>query len=61
MRTLAEEAGLNDTENFALSWHILMKGSIISAAEGDAAAALRGRLMAEWLIERHRRPAIPAQ
>src|SRR4029453_4341071 len=36
---LAEEAGLRDPESFARSWHILMKGSIVSAAEGDAEAA----------------------
>ena len=33
---LAEEAGLRDPESFARSWHILMKGSIVSATEGDA-------------------------
>ncbi|MET9294824.1 helix-turn-helix domain-containing protein [Streptomyces sp. NPDC003077] len=54
VRALAEEAGLRDTENFARSWHILMKGSIVSAAEGDAQAARPAQEMARSLIERHR-------
>ena len=36
IQALAEEAGLNRPEEFARSWHILMKGSIISATEGDS-------------------------
>jgi AcrR family transcriptional regulator len=51
---LAEEAALRDPESFARSWHILMKGSIVSAAEGDAEAAKRARSMASLLIEQHR-------
>jgi AcrR family transcriptional regulator len=51
---LADEAGLRDPESFARSWHILMKGSIVSAAEGDAKAAQRARSMAGLLIEHHR-------
>jgi AcrR family transcriptional regulator len=50
---LAEEANLSDTESFAHSWHILMKGSIVSAAEGDVEAAQRARSMARVLIEKH--------
>ena len=51
---LAEEAALRDPESFARSWHILMKGSIVSAAEGDAEAAQRARAMAILLIDQHR-------
>jgi AcrR family transcriptional regulator len=51
---LAEEATLRDPASFAHSWHILMKGSIVSAAEGDAEAAQRARSMARLLIEQHR-------
>jgi AcrR family transcriptional regulator len=51
---LAEEAGLRDPASFAHSWHILMKGSIVAAAEGDVEAAKRARSMARLLIERHR-------
>jgi AcrR family transcriptional regulator len=54
VRALAEEAGLRDCDAFARSWHILMKGSIVSAAEGDADAARRAREMARDLVERHR-------
>jgi AcrR family transcriptional regulator len=50
----AEEAGLRDTESFAHSWHILMKGSIVSAAEGDLEAAQRGKSMARLLIDQYR-------
>ena len=53
---LAEEAGLREPDSFARSWHILMKGSIVSAAEGDAEAAQRARSMARLLIEEHRQP-----
>ena len=54
VRTLAEEAGLKDPESFARSWHILMKGSIVSAAEGDTEAARRAQSMARLLIAEHR-------
>jgi AcrR family transcriptional regulator len=54
VQQLAEEAGLRDTEDFSRSWHILMKGSIISAAEGDADAAKRAQAMARTLIEQYR-------
>ena len=51
---LAEEAGLRDVETFASSWQILMKGSIISAAEGDLEAAQRAKAMGRLLIEQYR-------
>ena len=51
---LAIEADLRDPEAFARSWHILMKGSIVSAAEGDTDAALRAKTMAASLIDQHR-------
>jgi len=51
---LAAEAGLRDPEGFALSWHILMKGSIVQAGEGDVDAAKRGQTMARLLIEQYR-------
>lgn len=53
VQTLAEEAGLVRPEEFARSWHILMKGSIISATEGDMQANKRAQQMAGWLIEHH--------
>jgi AcrR family transcriptional regulator len=54
VRGLAAEAELRDPDAFARSWHILMKGSIISAAEGDADAAQRAKAMARLLIEEYR-------
>jgi AcrR family transcriptional regulator len=58
VQRLATEAGLEQPEEFASSWHILMKGSIISAVEGDTRAAKRAQLMARDLIVRHTRPSI---
>jgi AcrR family transcriptional regulator len=54
VRTLAEEAGLHEPEAFALSWHLLMKGSIVQAAEGDRQAAQRAKSIARLLLEQHR-------
>jgi AcrR family transcriptional regulator len=54
IQALAEEAGLERPDEFARSWHILMKGSIISATEGDFLASKRAQQMAGWLIEHHR-------
>jgi AcrR family transcriptional regulator len=46
----ATEAGLREPDEFARSWHILMKGSIVQASEGDTKAARRGQSMARALI-----------
>lgn len=54
VRTLAEQAGLRDPDSFALSWHILMKGSIVQAGEGDREAAKRAKSMGRLLIDQHR-------
>jgi AcrR family transcriptional regulator len=51
---LAEEAGLRDPPGFAHSWHILMKGSIVAAAEGDQDAAIRAKAMGRALIDQYR-------
>jgi AcrR family transcriptional regulator len=50
---LAAEAGVADPDAFARQWHILMKGSIVAAGEGDADAAARARELGELLLERH--------
>lgn len=52
--SIAEKAGLRDPAGFALSWHILMKGSIVQAAEGDLQAATRAQEMGRLLIDHHR-------
>ena len=54
VRRLGEEAGLRDAESLARSFHILMKGSIVAASEGDAQAGQRGKAMGRLLIEQHR-------
>lgn len=54
VRSVAQEAGLKDPEEFAHSWHILMKGSIVAASEGDAEAARRAKLMGRSLIDAYR-------
>ena len=48
------EAGLRDTDEFARSFHILMKGSIVQAGEGDVDAAKRAKEMARDLIAKYR-------
>ncbi|MEB4210905.1 TetR/AcrR family transcriptional regulator [Mycobacterium sp. 94-17] len=58
VRRRAVAAGLIDVEDFASSWHILMKGAIILAAVGDLDAALRARKMARSLIDEHRPPLL---
>jgi AcrR family transcriptional regulator len=58
VRTLAEEAGVQDSEAFAHSWHILMKGSIVAAGEGDELAGQRARAMGEDLLDRYLRVTI---
>ena len=54
IRSLAEEAELREPEQFAHSWHILMKGSIVAAGEGDRDAAARAQAMGRLLIEQYR-------
>jgi AcrR family transcriptional regulator len=48
---LARQAGISDAEGFARQWHILMKGSIVAAGEGDQEAGLRARTVAAGLLE----------
>lgn len=58
VRRRAVAAGLTNVEDFASSWHILMKGAIVLAAVGDLDAARRARRMARTLIEEHRPPLV---
>jgi AcrR family transcriptional regulator len=57
---LAREAGIPDAQNFAREWHILMKGSIVAAAEGDENAARRAKRIGQLLLEDTgaKRPAV---
>ncbi len=52
VRGLAEEAGAADPEALACQWHILMKGSIVAAGEGDHEAARRAQEVGALLLER---------
>jgi AcrR family transcriptional regulator len=54
LRELAEAAGLREPAGFARAFHILMKGAIVSAVEGDTAAAQPAKALARTLIEQHR-------
>jgi AcrR family transcriptional regulator len=58
---LAREAGIADAQDFARQWHILMKGSIVAAGEGDREAAGRAKRIGALLLEHtttaSRRPA----
>ncbi len=47
---LATEAGVADPDDFARQWHILMKGSIVSAGEGDLIAARRAQELGRLLV-----------
>jgi AcrR family transcriptional regulator len=47
----ATAAGIADADGFARQWHILMKGSIVSAQEGDCDAARRGRELGRLLLD----------
>jgi len=63
---LAAGAGISDVDPFARQWHILMKGAIMAAHEGDTAAAARARQLGELLLKEHgclpaRGPASPGR
>ncbi|MBA3368820.1 MAG: TetR/AcrR family transcriptional regulator [Geodermatophilaceae bacterium] len=51
LRELGAAAGIADTDAFARQWHILMKGSIISALEGDTQAATRAKEMGVLVLQ----------
>jgi AcrR family transcriptional regulator len=54
LRGLAQETGLRESDTFARSLQLLMEGSIVAAAAGDADAAQRAQAMARTLIQQHR-------
>jgi AcrR family transcriptional regulator len=53
LRDRAERAGLRDAKELAWSLNILVKGSVVCAAEGDVDSARRAKPIAAWLIEQH--------
>ena len=48
---LAEDANLREPEKFAQIWHMLMKGSIVSAGEGNRNAALEAKYAARFVLK----------
>lgn len=54
LETLAAEAGIERPDDFARRWHILMKGSIVAAQEGDREAAHRAQEVGRVLLARER-------
>ena len=52
LQELATEAGAADPAALAHQWHILMKGSIVAAGEGDQMAARRAQEIGQLLLER---------
>jgi AcrR family transcriptional regulator len=47
---LAAEAGIAEPDALAHKWHILMKGSIVAAGEGDRSAARRAQQIAALVL-----------
>ena len=52
IQELARDAGIEDPDAFSRQWHILMKGSIVAAGEGDRDAARRAHELGTLLLER---------
>ena len=50
LKRLARDAGIGNPDDFARKWHILMKGSIVSAGEGDRNAARRAKDVGRLLL-----------
>ena len=66
VRNLAEEAHLQEPKKFAQVWHMLMKGSIISAGEGNRNAAREAKCAARLVLRGWKRksksaPASPGK
>lgn len=51
IRALAVDAKLHEPEKFAQAWHMLMKGSIVSACEGNRNAAREAKRAARLVLE----------
>jgi len=50
LEELATDAAIDDPVSFAREWHILMKGSIVAAGEGDVDAARRAGSIGRALL-----------
>jgi AcrR family transcriptional regulator len=51
LEDLARQGGIAHAQAFAREWHILMKGSIVAAGEGDQDAAQRAKRIGTVLLE----------
>jgi AcrR family transcriptional regulator len=51
VRDLANQAGIKDVPAFCETWHMLMKGSAIAAAEGNRQAALQAKRAAALILD----------
>jgi AcrR family transcriptional regulator len=51
IRGFAEQAGMVDPQAFAQVWHMLMKGSIVSAGEGNEAAGKEAKRAARLILD----------
>jgi len=51
IREFAVDAGLAQPDEFAQTWHMLMKGSIVSAGEGNAEAARQAKRAAALVLD----------
>ena len=61
VRGLAEQANLREPEKFAQVWHMLMKGSIVSAGEGNRNAARQAKHAARLVLDGWKRRSGPRQ
>ena len=50
LQEVAAAAGIADPGAFASKWHILMKGAVVAAAEGDSRAAAHAREIGALLL-----------
>jgi len=51
LKELAVEAGIEDAQTFADVWHIMMKGSIVTACEGNQDAAREVKIAARLFLD----------
>jgi AcrR family transcriptional regulator len=54
VRNLAKAAGIDNPDHFSHQWHLLMKGAILAAQEGDTQAAQHARQLGVLLLRHHR-------
>ncbi len=54
LEELATDAGIADPASLAREWHILMKGSIVAAGEGDVDASRRAQRIGRVLLAQAR-------